>query len=57
MEPCSALMYGVIVNTNCATNYFNPTLLKELGYTSQSAQVHSIPLYVVASGFCLLTSE
>jgi len=57
MEPCSALMYGGIVNTNYATNYFNPTLLKELGYTSQSAQVHSIPLYVVASGFCLLTSE
>ncbi|KAF1353103.1 MFS transporter [Delphinella strobiligena] len=50
-----ALMYGGIVNTNYATNYFNPTLLKELGYTSASAQVHSIPLYVVASGFCLAT--
>lgn len=46
-------MYGGIVNTNYATNYFNPTLLKELGYTSASAQVHSIPLYVVASVMCL----
>lgn len=46
-------MYGGIVNTNYATNYFNPTLLKELGWTSASAQVHSIPLYVVASVFCL----
>ncbi|GAB7352783.1 hypothetical protein MBLNU459_g3405t1 [Dothideomycetes sp. NU459] len=48
-----AIMYLGIVNTNYSTNYFNPTLLKELGYTSEAAQVHSIPLYVVASAFCL----
>lgn len=51
----SAVMYLGIVNTNYSTNYFNPTLLKELGYTSAAAQVHSIPLYIVASAFCLST--
>ena len=48
-------MYLGIVNVNYSTNYFNPTLLKELGYTSAMAQIHSIPLYVVAGFFCLTT--
>ncbi|KAI4718923.1 MFS general substrate transporter [Aureobasidium sp. EXF-10727] len=46
-------MYFGIVALNYSTNNFNPTLLKELGYTSAAAQIHSIPLYVVASAFCL----
>ncbi|KAG9634725.1 MFS transporter, partial [Aureobasidium melanogenum] len=46
-------MYFGVVALNYSTNNFNPTLLKELGYTSAAAQIHSIPLYVVASAFCL----
>jgi hypothetical protein len=32
-------MYFGIVALNYSTNNFNPTLLKELGYTSAAAQV------------------
>lgn len=49
------LMFFGIVNTNYATNFFIPTILKELGYSSAEAQVHSIPIYVVAAFFCLGT--
>lgn len=37
----SAAMYFGIVALNYSTNNFNPTLLKELGYTSAAAQVSS----------------
>lgn len=32
---------------------FQPTILKSLGYTSAEAQIHSIPIYVVAFVVCL----
>ncbi|KAG2170643.1 hypothetical protein JADG_010382 [Aureobasidium aubasidani] len=41
----ATVMYFGIVALNYSTNNFNPTLLKELGYTSAAAQIHSIPLF------------
>lgn len=43
------LMYIGIVNTGYAGSFFIPTIIKELGYTSSSAQVRSIPIFVVAT--------
>ena len=43
-------MYLGVVNTNYSLSFFIPTILKELGYT---AQLRSIPIYLVASVLCL----
>jgi hypothetical protein len=37
-----------------ALTAFQPTVLKNLGYTSSQAQIHTIPVYMVAMFFCLL---
>ncbi|TPX12370.1 uncharacterized protein E0L32_007017 [Thyridium curvatum] len=44
-----ALMYLGIVTTTYSTSFFNPTILKQLGWTSLRAQVMSIPLYIAAA--------
>ena len=46
-------MFFGIVNLNYATNYFIPTILSGLGWTSKRAQVMSIPIYCTAGVFCL----
>ena len=38
---------------NYATNFFNPTILYEMGYEAAQAQVHLIPIYAVAAVVCL----
>lgn len=43
------LAYFGIVNTGYAGSFFIPTIVKELGYTSEAAQVRSIPIFVVAT--------
>lgn len=45
----SALMYLGAVNTGYVIALFLPTILLELGYTASSAQIHSIPVYLVAA--------
>ncbi len=35
--------------TGYSTSFFMPTILKEFGWTAESAQVHTIPVYVVAA--------
>jgi hypothetical protein len=42
-------MYFGIVALNYSTNNFNPTLLKELGYTSAAAQVSCLELLEMQS--------
>ncbi|PMD17140.1 MFS general substrate transporter, partial [Hyaloscypha hepaticicola] len=37
-----------------ALTAFQPTVLNNLGYTSSQAQIHTIPVYMVAMFFCLL---
>jgi len=36
---------------------FQPTILKGLGYTSTSAQIHTIPVYLVGAAFSVLFSH
>ncbi|KAF2177930.1 MFS general substrate transporter [Zopfia rhizophila CBS 207.26] len=43
------LAYFGIVNTGYAGSFFIPTIVKELGYSSEAAQVRSIPIFVVAT--------
>jgi MFS family permease len=43
---------GAEENANSQVN-FQPTILKGIGYTSNAAQVHSIPVYIVALVFSL----
>ena len=42
--------------TGYATTFFMPTILKEFGWTAESAQVHTIPVYVVAAVGMLLAA-
>ena len=49
-------MYLGITNTGYSTSFFIPTILKELGWTSVRAQVMSIPVYIVAAFFSLVTA-
>lgn len=56
----STLIYlGAAENANSITS-FQPTILKGIGYTATGAQVHTIPVYIVAAVFsisCAYTSE
>ena len=38
-----------IVNTGYSGSFFVPTIIREMGYTSASAQIRSIPIFVVAA--------
>ena len=42
--------------TGYSTTFFMPTILKEFGWTAESAQVHTIPVYVVAAAGMLLAA-
>lgn len=42
-------MYMGIVNTGYSGSFFVPTIIREMGYTSASAQIRSIPIFVVAA--------
>ncbi|KAK1075961.1 hypothetical protein LTR33_009367 [Friedmanniomyces endolithicus] len=50
------LMYMGIVNTGYATSFFSPTILTELGYKAEKAQVRSIPIFIVAAVLCMATA-
>jgi sugar phosphate permease len=49
-------MYMGMATTGYATSFFMPTILVEFGWSAQSAQVHTIPLYVVACA-CMLAAS
>ncbi|CAD0095469.1 unnamed protein product [Aureobasidium mustum] len=46
---CGVIMYMGIVNTGYSGSFFVPTIIREMGYTSASAQIRSIPIFVVAA--------
>ena len=50
------LMYLGIVNTGYATSFFTPTIITELGFKAEAAQVRSIPIFIVAAIVCLITA-
>ncbi|EMD00019.1 hypothetical protein BAUCODRAFT_30459 [Baudoinia panamericana UAMH 10762] len=50
------LMYLGVVNTGYATSFFTPTILTELGYKAEAAQVRSIPIFIVAAVMCLIVA-
>lgn len=49
---CATAMYLCVCTTGYATNFFIPTILVEFGWTANSAQLHTIPVYIVG---CVLT--
>ncbi|KAK5135190.1 hypothetical protein LTR08_005577 [Meristemomyces frigidus] len=53
---CGTLMYLGIVNTGYATSFFTPTIITELGYKAEAAQVRSIPIFLVAAVVCAITA-
>ncbi|KAM0709966.1 hypothetical protein Q7P35_002328 [Cladosporium inversicolor] len=53
---CGVIMYIGIVNTGYATSFFTPTIIRDLGYTAQAAQVRSIPVFVVATVVSLMVA-
>ncbi|KAF2096543.1 MFS general substrate transporter [Rhizodiscina lignyota] len=46
---CAVFMYMGVVTTGYATSFFIPTIITELGYKAEAAQVRSIPIFVVAT--------
>lgn len=42
-------MYMGVLNTGYASSFFIPSIIKDMGYTTQAAQIRSIPIFVVAS--------
>ncbi|KAL7271031.1 hypothetical protein RUND412_006246 [Rhizina undulata] len=53
---CGALMYILVVETPYAASFFLPTILLELGYTAESAQIRTIPVYIVAAIISIFTA-
>ncbi|KAF4332009.1 tartrate transporter [Fusarium beomiforme] len=47
------LAYFGIVNNGYAGSFFIPTILREMGYAAERAQVLTIPVYIVATIGCL----
>lgn len=45
--------YFGVANTAYSLTYFVPTILVEMGYKAQAAQLHTIPVYMVALVFAL----
>ncbi|KAK3065792.1 hypothetical protein LTS18_002390, partial [Coniosporium uncinatum] len=46
---CGTLMYIGVVCSSYAGSFFIPTIIREMGYTAERAQVLTIPVYVVAT--------
>lgn len=53
---CGIFMYMGIVTTGYAGSFFIPTIITELGYKAQAAQVRSIPIFIVATVCSLITA-
>jgi hypothetical protein len=43
------IMYISVVNSSYALSFFTPTIINEMGYKAEAAQVRSIPVFVVAA--------
>ncbi|KAK6397494.1 hypothetical protein LTR65_006471 [Meristemomyces frigidus] len=53
---CGVFMYMGVVNTGYATSFFLPTIITELGFKAEAAQVRSIPIFIVAAAVCGITA-
>jgi MFS family permease len=53
---CGVVMYIGIVNTGYATSFFTPTIIRDLGFTAEAAQIRSIPVFVVAAVVSLVVA-
>ncbi|KAK0712025.1 major facilitator superfamily domain-containing protein [Lasiosphaeris hirsuta] len=51
-----AFIYMGVGTTGYATTFFMPTILKEFDWTAESAQVHTIPVYVVSAAGMLMAA-
>lgn len=49
-------MYFGIIVSGYGTSFFIPSILKQLGWTSNRAQVMSVPIYVVAAVVALISA-
>ncbi|KAJ9137120.1 MFS general substrate transporter [Pleurostoma richardsiae] len=52
----SSFIYMGIGTTGYATTFFMPTILLEFGWKAESAQVHTIPVYVVSAAGMLFSA-
>jgi len=50
------IMYMSVVNSSYALSFFTPTILNEMGYKAEAAQVRSIPIFVVATVASIATA-
>ena len=50
------LMYLGLCSSGYSLSFFTPTILSQLGWTALRAQVMSIPIYIVACVFIMLTA-
>jgi cyanate permease len=53
---CGVIMYIGIVNSGYSTSFFIPTILNQMGYSAETAQVRSIPIFIVATVCALITA-
>ena len=51
---CAILMYAGAVCTGYATAYFNPTIIRQMGYTAEASQVRVIPIFMAAAVMALV---
>ncbi|KAF2758181.1 MFS general substrate transporter [Pseudovirgaria hyperparasitica] len=49
-------MYFGVVNTGYSASFFMPTIIRELGYTAEAAQVRTIPVLIVATCVALVNA-
>lgn len=50
------LMYMCVVNSSYALSFFTPTIINEMGFKAEAAQVRSIPVFVVAAILSIATA-
>jgi hypothetical protein len=50
------IMYMSVVNSSYSLSFFTPTILSEMGYKAEAAQVRSIPIFVVAAAASVATA-
>lgn len=50
------IMYMSVVNSSNSLSFFAPTILNEMGYKAEAAQVRSIPIFVVRAVTSIATA-
>lgn len=50
------IMYMSVINSSSSLSFFTPTILNEMGYKAEAAQVRSIPIFVVGAVASIATA-